>query len=153
MKTIAEVMSLDVVSVSPDDNIRRAAELMEDLDIGALPVTEGQRLVGMITDRDITIRATALGLGPDDTEVNEVMTAEIAYCYEDQGVEQVVRDMRDLQVRRMPVVNRDTHALVGIVALADLIDPDMEAGVDAETAADTLRDISAPAGQQPSAHP
>jgi CBS domain-containing protein len=150
MKTIAEVMSLDVTSVAPDDSIRHAAELMEDLDIGALPVTDGQRLVGMITDRDITIRATALGLGPDDTDVSDVMTTEVACCHDDQSVEEVVQDMRDLQVRRIPVVSRDNGTLVGIVALADLVDPDMDAGIDAQATAETLRDISSPMGSQPS---
>ena len=74
MKTIADVMTRDVSCVSPEDSIRQAAELMDDLDVGALPVTDGQRLVGMITDRDITIRATAAGLGPEETQVADVMT-------------------------------------------------------------------------------
>src|SRR3954465_9170753 len=85
MKTIADVMSRDVTSVTPDDTIQRAAELMDDLDIGALPVTEGGRLIGMVTDRDITIRATAAGLGPEDTLVTEVMSEGICQCYEDQS--------------------------------------------------------------------
>lgn len=142
MKTIAEVMSRDVTSVTPDDSIREAAELMDDLDIGALPVTEGNRLVGMVTDRDITIRATAAGLGPDDTTVAEVMTEDICHCFEDQAVDDVMQDMRDIQVRRVPVVSRDDHTLIGIVALADLADA--SAGMQAEETAATLRDISAP---------
>src|SRR3954470_16823149 len=117
MKTIADVMSRDVTSVTPDDTIQRAAELMDDLNIGALPVTEGGRLIGMVTDRDITIRATAAGLGPEDTLVTEVMSEGICQCYEDQSVEQVMQDMRDIQVRRVPVVSRDEHKLIGIVAM------------------------------------
>lgn len=145
MKTIADVMSRDVTSVSPDESIRRAAELMEDLDVGALPVTEGQRLVGMITDRDITIRATAAGLGPEETQVAEIMTDDICHCYEDQDTEEVMQDMRDIQVRRVPVVSRDSHVLVGIVALADLV----ESETDDSKTAQTLLEISAPlpAGQ------
>lgn len=147
MKTIADVMSRDVSYVSPEDSIRHAAELMEDLDVGALPVTEGQRLVGMITDRDITIRATAAGLGPEDTQVADVMTDDICHCYEDQNTDEVMQDMRDIQIRRVPVVSRDDHTLVGIVALADLV----ESETDDSKIAHTLLEISAPipAGQAP----
>jgi len=147
MKTITEVMSRDVSCVSPEDSIRHAAELMDDLDVGALPVTEGQRLVGMITDRDITIRATAAGLGPDDTQVAEVMTDDVCHCYEDQSTDEVMQDMRDIQIRRVPVVSRDDHRLVGIVALADLV----ESETDDSKTAQTLLEISAPlpAGQAP----
>ncbi|HEX7986397.1 MAG TPA: CBS domain-containing protein [Duganella sp.] len=152
MKTIAEVMSRDVSSVSPDDTIRQAAEMMDDLDVGALPVTEGNRLIGMITDRDITIRATAAGLGPEETLVTEVMTEDICHCYEDQRVDEVMQDMRDIQIRRVPVVSRDQHTLIGIVSLADLTGPG--AGTDPGQTADTLRDISSPGGMgQSSARP
>jgi CBS domain-containing protein len=150
MKTIADVMSRDVTSVTPDDTIQRAAELMDDLDIGALPVTEGNRLVGMITDRDITIRATAAGLGPEETLVTEVMSEDICHCYEDQSVAEVMQDMRDIQIRRVPVVSRDEHKLIGIVAIADLVLDETDEG---ETM-DTLRDISSPiAPEQPSTPP
>lgn len=140
MKTIAEVMSRDAVNVTSDDNIRRAAELMKDLDIGALPVTENGRVIGMITDRDITIRATAEGRGPEDTLVTAVMSADICQCYEDQTLDEVMDDMRVAQVRRIPVVSRDAHTLIGIVAIADLTQSDAD---DSETA-QTLREISAP---------
>ena len=140
MTTITEVMSRDVTSVEPGDTIRHAAELMDDLDVGALPVTDGQRLIGMITDRDITIRATAAGLGPDETLVEEVMSEDICHCYEDQEVGTVLDDMADLQVRRVPVVHRDTHALIGMVTLGDLV-LDEEG---AHQAVETLRDISSP---------
>jgi CBS domain-containing protein len=145
MKTIADIMTRDVTSVSPDDPIRRAAELMDDLDIGALPVTEGQRLVGMITDRDITIRATAAGLGPEDTQVADVMTDDVCHCFEDQSTDEVMQDMRDIQIRRVPVVSRDHHTLVGIVALADIAETEMD---DSKTA-QTLLEVSSPlpAGQ------
>jgi CBS domain-containing protein len=145
MKTIADVMSRDVTSVTPDDTIRHAAELMDDLDVGALPVTEGNRLIGMITDRDITIRATAAGLSPEETLVTEVMTEDVCHCYEDQSIEDVMQDMRDIQIRRVPVVSRDQHTLIGIVAMADLAESDAD---DSDTA-ETLREISspAPAGQ------
>ena len=140
MKTISEVMSRDAVSVTPDDNIRRAAELMKDLDIGALPVTENNHVIGMITDRDITIRATAEGLGPEDTQVTAVMSAEICQCYEAPTLDEVMRDMGLAQVRRIPVVTRGEHALVGIVSLADLT----QADADGEETLETLREISSP---------
>ena len=147
MKTIADVMTRDVSCVSPEDSIRHAAELMDDLDVGALPVTDGQRLVGMITDRDITIRATAAGLDPEDTQVADVMTDDICHCYEDQSTDEVMQDMRDIQIRRVPVVSRDDHRLIGIVALADLV----ESETDDSKTAQTLLEISAPVpvGQAP----
>jgi CBS domain-containing protein len=133
-------MSRDAISVTPDDTIQRAAELMDDLDIGALPVTEGNRLIGMITDRDITIRATAAGLGPEETLVTEVMSEDVCHCYEDQSIDEVMQDMRDIQIRRVPVVSREDHTLIGIVSLADLANSEAE---DEETA-ETLREISSP---------
>jgi len=152
MKTIADVMSRDVTSVTPDDTIQRAAELMDDLDVGALPVTEGNRLIGIVTDRDITIRATAAGLGPEQTLVTEVMSEDLCHCFEDQSIDEVMQDMRDIQVRRIPVVSRDEHKLIGIVAIADLL---LHVAGDGEgETVDTLRDISSPtAPGQPSAPP
>ena len=141
---VSEAMTRDVRIAHPGQTIREAAAMMADIDAGVLPVADDNRLLGMITDRDITIRATAAGLGPDETQVNEVMTEDVCHCYEDQTIDEVMQDMRDLQVRRVPVVSRDTHTLIGIVALADLTDP--EADTDAEETAETLRDISAPIG-------
>ena len=145
MKTIAEVMSRDAINVTRDDDIRRAAELMKDLNIGALPVTEDSRVIGMVTDRDITIRATAEGLGPE-TPVTAVMSAEICVCHEDQSLDQVMDNMRQAQVRRIPVVARGDRSLIGIVAIADLTLSDAD---DSETV-ETLREISSPvpAGQE-----
>ena len=119
MQTIAQVMSSDVRVVSPADTIQQAARLMGELDVGVLPVCDGQRLVGMVTDRDIAVRAVAVGLAPDQTEVAEVMTDEVAWCFEDQTVDEVLRDMGGSQLRRLPVVSRDKR-LVGIVSLGDL---------------------------------
>lgn len=140
MTTISEIMSRDITSVERGDTIRRAAELMDDLDVGALPVTDGQRLIGMVTDRDITVRATAAGMTPDEATVDDVMSEDICHCYEDQDTDEVLDDMRDLQVRRVPVVQRDTHALIGIVSLGDLAS---EYGDPARTG-QALRDISSP---------
>jgi CBS domain-containing protein len=85
MPRIAEVMTRDVEVISPDESLQRAAQMMDELNVGALPVCEGKNLVGMITDRDITVRATAIGLRPSDTCVSEIMTEQTRWCTEDQS--------------------------------------------------------------------
>jgi CBS domain-containing protein len=116
---IAECMTADVEVVTPDQPIREAAQFMLRSDAGAMPVGEGDRLVGMVTDRDIAVRAVAEGRGPD-TPVRDVMTDEILFCFDDDDVEQVAMKMSDSQVRRMPVLSREQNKLVGIVSLGDL---------------------------------
>ncbi|HEX7076752.1 MAG TPA: CBS domain-containing protein [Hyphomicrobiaceae bacterium] len=116
---ISEVMTREVEVISPDASLREAARKMDELNVGVLPVCDGQRLVGMITDRDITVRATSIGESPDVTRVDEVMSEEVWWCYEDEDVEDVARRMGEKQIRRMPVIDHD-HMLVGIVALGDL---------------------------------
>jgi CBS domain-containing protein len=115
---VKDAMTSEVRVVSPEQEIRDAARLMAELDVGALPVAENDRLVGMITDRDIAVRAVAEGL-PPDTPISEIMSREVLYCFEDQRLDDVTRNMGDVQVRRLPVVNRDKR-LVGIVSFADL---------------------------------
>jgi CBS domain-containing protein len=110
---------------------------MDELNVGALPVCEGKQLLGMITDRDITVRATAAGLSPDETCVSEVMTEQPRWCTEEQSTDEVMRQMGDVQIRRLPVLNA-ANELVGIVSLGDLAT--RQAGhVDS-----ALRDISWP---------
>ena len=116
---IAECMTADVEIVSPDQPIREAAQFMLRSDAGAMPVGEGDRLVGMVTDRDIAVRAVAAGRGPD-TPVRDVMTDEVIYCFDDEEVEAVALKMSDRQVRRMPVLSREDESLVGIVSLGDI---------------------------------
>jgi CBS domain-containing protein len=111
-------MTHDVRLAGPDESIRDAARMMAEQDVGALPVGENDRLVGMITDRDITLRGVAKGKGPD-AKVCDVMTQQICYCFEDEELDQVSRNMADIQIRRLPVLNRDKR-LVGIVSLGDL---------------------------------
>ena len=119
MKKISDVMTRDkVLIVSPDQTIAAAAGLMAQADVGSLPVGDNDRLIGMVTDRDIVLRAVARGLGAE-TPVREVMTDSIKYCYDDQDVGEVAQNMADLGVRRLPVVNRDKR-LVGIVALSNI---------------------------------
>ncbi len=115
---ISKIMHRDVKIISPDETLRDAAAAMKKLDVGVLPVGEHDRLVGMITDRDIAIRGIAEGKGPD-TEARDVMSQEVKYCFEDEAVEHVAENMAELQVRRLPVLNRDKQ-LVGIVSLGDL---------------------------------
>src|ERR687892_2375314 len=111
---VSEAMTRDVRVANPGQSIRDVAKIMAEIDAGSLPVGENDRLVGMITDRDIAIRAIAEGKGPD-AKVRDVMTKDVKYCYDDQDVDEVTRDMADLQVRRLPVLNRDKR-LVGIVS-------------------------------------
>jgi len=110
---VSEVMTPHVRLTDPDETIRDAASAMADADVGSLPVGENDRLVGMITDRDIALRAVAEGRGPQ-TRVRDVMTQRIQYCFEDDDIEDVARMMESMGVRRLPVLNRDKR-LVGIV--------------------------------------
>jgi CBS domain-containing protein len=116
---IAEVMTSDVEVVKPDQTIREAASFMLRGDAGSIPVCDGRRLQGMITDRDIAVRAVAEGRGPD-TPVTEIMTSDVLYAYEDEDVADVAAKMSQQQVRRMPVVSREDKQLVGIVSIGDL---------------------------------
>ena len=132
---VREIMTRDVKIVSPTDDLQSAAQLMEKNDFGMVPVGENDRLVGMLSDRDITIRAVARGLAPDRAKVREVMTTDVKYVYDDESVDDVSRNMSSLQVRRLPVLNREKR-LVGIVSLGDL------ALKEPEPAGDALRSIS-----------
>jgi CBS domain-containing protein len=115
---VSELMTRDVRVASPDQSICEAARMMAELDAGALPVGEHDRLVGMITDRDIAIRAVAHGKSPE-TRIRDVMTDDVKYCFDDQDVDDVADNMADIQVRRLPVLDRDKR-LVGIIAIADI---------------------------------
>ena len=117
---VSDCMTMDVEVARPGDTIQEAARLMCEIDAGVLPVSNEERLVGMITDRDITVRAVARGLGPD-CRVSDVMSREVLYCFDDEDVDDVLRNMADIKVRRLPVVTRDKR-LVGIVSMADLTD-------------------------------
>ncbi|HEY6544800.1 MAG TPA: CBS domain-containing protein [Dokdonella sp.] len=118
MKTIGDVMTRNVQLARPEQSIREAAEVMASADVGSLPVSDGDRLVGMVTDRDLALRAIARGLGPD-TAVRDVMTCDIKYCQDHEEVAAVARNMAELGVRRLPVVDADKR-LVGIVALSNI---------------------------------
>jgi CBS domain-containing protein len=132
-------MSRDVRVANPDQTIRDAARIMNEIDAGVLPVGENDRLVGMITDRDIAVRAVAEDK-PPSTKVRDVMSREVLYCYDDQDLDEVAMNMGDEQVRRMPVVNREKR-LVGIVSLGDVA----QTG-NATTTGRAVADISSPGG-------
>jgi CBS domain-containing protein len=136
---VSEIMSRDVQVCSPGSTIRDCAKTMAAIDAGVMPVGDNDHLVGMITDRDIAVRAVAQGKGPD-TPVRDVMSAEVKYCFEDEDIQHVAKNMADIQVRRLPVVNRDKR-LVGIVSLGDLAVKESKAGGQA------VSGISKPGGQ------
>jgi CBS domain-containing protein len=137
---VKDVMTRVAECVRPTDSLQVAAQKMKDLDVGPLPVCEGDRLVGMITDRDITVRATAEAVPPGLGRVRDVMTPDVVSCFEDQDVEEAARLMRERQVRRLVVLNRDNR-LVGIISLGDLA---VETG-DEKLAGETLEQVSGPA--------
>ena len=115
---VSDAMTSDVRVVRPEQSISDAAKIMAECDSGALPVTDGDRLIGVLTDRDIAIRAVARQMSPHTT-VGEIMSKEVLYCYEDEELEHVAQNMGDLQVRRLPVMDRKKR-LVGIVSIGDL---------------------------------
>ena len=115
---VSEFMTTGVKIASPDQTIAQAARTMKELDAGILPVSEDDRLVGVITDRDIAIRAVAEGKSPD-TPIRDVMSREVMYCYEDDEADAVAQNMADIKVRRLPVLNQDKR-LVGIVSIGDM---------------------------------
>ncbi|TCS36260.1 CBS domain-containing protein [Paucimonas lemoignei] len=121
MQMVSEVMTRNVRFVTPQENLQRAAQLMDELNVGALPVCDGDNLVGMVTDRDITVRGTAAGRAPTEALVEEVMSGDVRWCFEDQSLDEVMQQMADTQIRRVPVVSHDDqHKLIGIVALGDI---------------------------------
>lgn len=136
---VKDAMTTNVVLARPDHTIAEAARLMAQCDAGVLPVGDNDRLVGMITDRDIAIRAVAEKL-PHDTPVRDVMSKEVLYCFEDESIEHVAQSMGEQQVRRLPVLNREKR-LVGIVSLGDLATI-----ARSRTAGEAIAQISRPGG-------
>jgi CBS domain-containing protein len=136
---VSEAMTRDVRIANPGQSICDVAKIMAEIDAGVMPVSDGDRLVGMITDRDIAIRAVAAGKGPE-TPVREVMSKEVKYCFEDEDLDHVAKNMGEIQLRRLPVVDREKR-LVGIVSLGDL------ALVQGENAAgEAMAGVSQPGG-------
>jgi CBS domain-containing protein len=138
MQTINDVMTRDVQSISPEQSVRKAAQMMDEFNIGSIPVCDGNKLVGMITDRDITVRSTAAGQAPESTRVGDVMSTDVRTCFSTQSVDEVLGQMGDVQIRRVPVVDQASHKLVGIVSLGDMATKH-SAGID-----HALEEISTP---------
>jgi len=136
---VKNVMTKGAECISPSTSLQEAASKMKTLNVGSLPVCEGDHLVGMITDRDITVRATAEALPPGLGQVRDVLTPAVVYCFEDQDVKEAARLMTENQIRRLVVLNRDKR-LVGIVSLGDLA---VETG-DEKLAGKTLEHVSLP---------
>jgi CBS domain-containing protein len=143
---VADIMTPGAKIARPDQSVQEAAQLMAEVDTGALPVGENDRLVGMITDRDIAVRVTAEGKDPKQTRVREVMTPGVRYCFDDEDIEDIAGSMADQQVRRLPVVNRDKR-LVGVVSLGDI-----STGQSSQISGSALRGISQKRGQQERAY-
>ena len=136
---LGDIMTRDVEVIAMDASLREAAAKMKALDVGLVPICDGETLKGTLTDRDITIRAIADGYDPATTKVSEIMTTDLAYCYEDQEIEEALSLMDVKQIRRLPILNRDQE-LVGIVSLGDLA---VHSGK--ELVGDTLKEVSRPA--------
>jgi CBS domain-containing protein len=137
---VSEVMSRDVNIANPGQSIREAARMMAEIDAGVVPVGENDRLVGVITDRDIAVRAVAAGKSPD-TPIREIMSAEVKYCFDDDDISDVARNMAEIKLRRLPVVD-GRKRLVGIISLGDIA---LAQGPD--TAGEALCGISEPGGE------
>ena len=137
---VSEVMTRDVQTIRPDDPVQQAASFMLSADAGSIPVTDGERLIGMITDRDIAVRGIAKGYGPD-TPVRELMTDDVICVREDDNVEDIASKMSEAQVRRLPVIDSNER-LCGIISLGDL-----SRQTDGGTANEALEGVSEPGGQ------
>ncbi len=148
MPHVSDIMTREPRFIAPGENLQRAAQMMSELDVGALPVCDGERLVGMVTDRDIIVRGTAAGHVPSEARVADVMTERVCWCFEDEALDEVMRQMADSQIRRIPVVSRDEERrLVGIVALGDLAHRSPGADeADADQAGSAPADPGAPEG-------
>jgi CBS domain-containing protein len=143
---VSDCMTRKVHLASPSQTIQDAARIMAEIDAGALPVGDDDHLVGVITDRDIAVRAIGAGKSLD-TPVREVMSREIKYCFEDETLEDVLQNMGDIQVRRLPVLDRSKR-LVGIVALADLAN----SGQKPKVLGETLGNVSRAGGRHSQSH-
>lgn len=137
--TVADVMTRGVRTMAPDDSMALAAQAMEELNIGSLPVMEDGEVVGIVTDRDLVVRGVAQGLPADRTPLRDLMTEAVQVCYEDETVDEVLEQMQATQIRRLPVLDRDMQ-VVGILSLGDVA-----AKADEVDVGEALADISEPA--------
>jgi CBS domain-containing protein len=141
MQTIQDIMTRDVQTIASQETIQRAAQLMDELNVGAIPVLDGDKLVGMITDRDITVRSVAVGQDPRSTKVTDVMSTDVRTCTPGQSIEEVLSQMGDVQIRRVPVVDEQSGKVIGIVSLGDVATSD---AADVDLALDEISSPSEP---------
>lgn len=139
MTQVSQVMSREVRTLAPNETVMKAAQAMQELDVGVIPVCDGRKLVGMVTDRDIVLRGVAKGCVVDKTQLKEVMSTDTQWCFEDQSIDEVSSKMRDAQIRRLPVIDHDKQ-LVGMLSLGDIA---VRTHDEAETG-ETLEEISKP---------
>jgi CBS domain-containing protein len=118
---LKEIMNREVEVVHPDDTLQTAARKMRERDIGFLPVCDGERLVGALSDRDVTVKAIAEGMDPRTTRVKDVVHSRVIWCFDDQNVSEAARKMKVNKIRRLMVIRRDDKQLVGVVSLGDLV--------------------------------
>ena len=137
---LEQIMTRDVEIVKADDPLEIAAQKMRDRDVGSLPVLDDGRLIGVITDRDITVRASAAGLDPHRTRVRNLITTDLIWCYQDQDVDKAAKLMEDYQIRRMIILDPATQKVVGIISLGDLAKRE-----DSEKVGEILEKVSEPA--------
>jgi CBS domain-containing protein len=137
---LKDIMTKNVEIITPEISLKDAAMRMKDLNIGILPVGENDRLVGMVTDRDITIRAVSEGKDPAATKVREIMTPDAKYCFEDDDITAAAKKMKDLQIRRVLVLNKEKR-VTGIISLGDMV---VDSGDD-KMSGEVLHKISEPA--------
>jgi len=141
---VKDIMTRKVEVIAPDTSIAEAAEVMKAHDVGVLPVCDGDRLIGLLTDRDIIVRSTADGFHPETVQAGEVMTADVVYGFDDQEIDEASRIMEEKQIRRLPIVNRQKR-LVGMLSLGDIA---VGTG-DKELAGQALKEVSEPSGLRP----
>jgi CBS domain-containing protein len=139
---VKEVMTGNVECVRPDESIAAVAARMRDLDVGAMPVCNNDRLEGMVTDRDIAVRAVAEGKDPKTCQVRDAMTQDVVYCFEDQETDEAAQLMSDRQIHRLPILNRQKR-LVGVLSVGDI------ARKESDAAAQAMRGISQPTHHEP----
>jgi CBS domain-containing protein len=139
MTKVQDIMTRGARSMAPSDSVVQAAQIMDELNVGAIPVCKDGELVGMVTDRDITVRAVAGARADAGTTLSDVMSAAVSWCYEDQSIEQAVEQMAGQQIRRLPVLDHSRH-LVGMLSLGDVA-----VKLDADQAGQCLEQISEPA--------
>jgi CBS domain-containing protein len=135
---LSEILTREVETIRPDTSVREAAQRMRSMDVGSLPVCDGRTLLGMVTDRDLAIRVLAEGRDPNATPVQDAMTPDVAYAFEDDDVQRAADIMKERQIRRLPVLDREKH-LVGIVALGDIATTGRD-----QVSGDALEQISQP---------